>query len=179
MSEPNNHEEAAQYAEMHPESNLARCYIDMKLQLGEEKAKAEKWRQEWIKDAKSRDDAVNEMERLNRLVGVLRKFYDWYQNAGSWSNVSLNPEDGTRWKLSTDETLEGERLSDEIDAVLTPSERPVHETTLSERDMKRLGDIIEEKPIEKREVSGQNCNHVPDHNPETGRTYCERCGITL
>ncbi len=28
-------------------------------------------------------------------------------------------------------------------------------------------------------VGAVECNHVPDHNPETGRTYCERCGITL
>ena len=29
MSEPINHEEAQQYAHLHPESNLARCYLDI------------------------------------------------------------------------------------------------------------------------------------------------------
>ena len=41
---------------------------------------------------------------------------------------------------------------------------------------KALGD---ETTTLKRVAPVQNCNHVPDHNPETGRTYCERCGTTL
>lgn len=33
VTQPVNHEEAAQYARMHPESNLARCYIALESRL--------------------------------------------------------------------------------------------------------------------------------------------------
>lgn len=29
------------------------------------------------------------------------------------------------------------------------------------------------------DASCGGCNHDPEHNPVTGRTYCEKCGITL
>lgn len=65
------------------------------------------------------------LEQHQMLVGLLlaknkayHAFYQWYMDAGSWSNVSHDPKDGMRWLLNQAEARLGERLSCAIDQVV-------------------------------------------------------------
>lgn len=49
---------------------------------------------------------------------ALLAYYNWSMNAGSWSDVSLKPEDGSRWKITPQEHLQGEMLSDAVDKLI-------------------------------------------------------------
>lgn len=50
--------------------------------------------------------------------GSLKRFYEWFKESGSWSDVKTDPKGGCRWTLTPAEALEGERLTDAVDADL-------------------------------------------------------------
>jgi hypothetical protein len=106
MSEPINHEEAEQLAQMkRGESNLARCYLDMKVQVTAYEKRIPELCAEYI----------DKLKAAELQVRVLREFYEWSQNTGSWSDVSTNPEDGCRLTLTADEAVKGGLLAEAVD----------------------------------------------------------------
>jgi hypothetical protein len=45
---------------------------------------------------------------------ALKRFYEWFKEAGSWDEI----RGSSQWTLTAAESLEGERLSDAVDAAL-------------------------------------------------------------
>jgi hypothetical protein len=50
--------------------------------------------------------------------GSLKRFYEWFKEAGTWSSMSRGPKSGCQWTLTAAESREGERLTDAVDADL-------------------------------------------------------------
>lgn len=89
-----------------------------------------------------RDEAYRKRDLLDLQNQAILAFYRWYEDAGSWSDVSLKPEDGCRWILKPDEALEGERLSGEVDralGALKPKEEKALRTKVALPDMRESG----------------------------------------
>lgn len=94
---------------------------------------------------------------LKLQLGAARKFYDWYMNAGSWSDVGLDASSGTRWVLSVKEALEGDRLTEELDRVTGW-----------------------DKPITEKREGGPKCDHSGIYRDGDGVYHCAVChqGLT-
>ncbi len=60
---------------------------------------------------------------LETQVETFSKFYEWYSDAGSWSHVSLNPSEGSRWILKHEEMVQGGQLQLKVDAALAPKKK--------------------------------------------------------
>jgi hypothetical protein len=58
------------------------------------------------------------LQLLEKQVEAFKKFYEWYGDAGSWSHVSLDPKDGSRWILRPEESAKGDHLQIQVDECL-------------------------------------------------------------
>jgi hypothetical protein len=87
-------------------------------------------RMDWVFAQLAAKDA--ELARLRGVVEKLKKFYDLYENSGSWSSEQKPPY--SRWlKISQEESVALELAADEVDAALAlPSPAEAGEKPLSE-----------------------------------------------
>lgn len=51
-------------------------------------------------------------------ASALKNFYEWFKDAGSWSDLKSDPKGACRWTLTPAEALKGGKLSDAVESAL-------------------------------------------------------------